>query len=202
MTQPVPTTPPPPGDPAPAPTAPPAPPTTPPPPGDPAPDDKPLGPAGERALAAERKARQDLERQVATLAPLQKIAAALGAGTPAAEGKSEAELLSDRLAAHERELATERQARWRAEVAAESGLPAALVSRLQGNTREELAADATALLAIIPATPATPRTPAPDLSQGARGGQPADLDSQIREAQTKGDWKTVIRLQNQKLTTK
>ncbi len=49
---------------------------------------------------------------------------------------------------------------------------------------------------------ATSRAPAPDPSQGSRGGPPADTDSLIREAQAKGDWKTVLRLQNQKLTAK
>jgi hypothetical protein len=40
--------------------------------------------------------------------------------------------------------------------------------------------------------------PRPDPSQGARGAGP-DVDSRIAEAQRKGDWKTVIALQNDKL---
>jgi hypothetical protein len=41
-------------------------------------------------------------------------------------------------------------------------------------------------------------TPRPDPSQGARGAGPS-IDSRIAEAQAKGDWRTVISLQNQKL---
>lgn len=45
-----------------------------------------------------------------------------------------------------------------------------------------------------------PRTPAPDPTQGARGGTAApDLDAQIKEAQSKGDYKAVIRLNGQKM---
>lgn len=165
-------------------------------------DDKPLGPAGERALAAERDARKALEKQVAALAPLQKIAEALGAGTPAAAGKSELELLNERFAQHERDLADERVARHRAEVAHEKGLTPAQAARLQGGTRDELLADADALLALFPpasaGAPAQPGTPRPDPTQGARGAGP-DVDSRIKEAQAKGDWRTVISLQNEKL---
>lgn len=199
MTQPAqnPTAPPP-GDPAPAPTDPPQP--ADPKPAEPA--DKPLGPAGEKALAAEREARKVLEKQLSDLAPLKQLADVIRGGQPAEPGKSEAVLLNERLAKYETDLAAERTARWRAEVAAEKGLTAAQAARLQGGTRDELAADADDLVALFPATPAGPRTPAPDPSQGARGGQPPDLDAQIKEAQTKGDWRTVISLQNQKLANK
>jgi membrane protein involved in colicin uptake len=44
-----------------------------------------------------------------------------------------------------------------------------------------------------------PRTPRPDSSQGPRPGGTATVDAQIAEAQAKGDWKTVLRLQNSKL---
>jgi hypothetical protein len=196
MTQPTPT--PSPGDPAPAPTpTPPQPPAPTPPPPTP---DEPLGPAGKRALEAEREARKALEKQVSELAPLRKLAEMLGAGTPAANGKSEIELLTERFTAHEKTVAEERAARWRAEVANEKGLPPSLAARLRGETREEMAADADTLKALLP--PEGPRTPAPDPSQGARGGQPADLDAQIREAQAKRDWRTVISLQNSKLAKK
>lgn len=166
----------------------------------PKPEDKPLGPAGERALAAERDARKALEKELASLAPLKSLAEALGAGKPEANGKSEIELLNERFAAHEKTLAEERAARFRAEVAHEKGLTPAQAARLQGGTREELLADADALLALFPAAapPGTPGTPRPDPSQGARGAGP-DIDSRIAEAQAKGDWRTVISLQNEKL---
>lgn len=44
-----------------------------------------------------------------------------------------------------------------------------------------------------------PAGPRPDPSQGARGAGP-DVDSRIAEATRKGDWRTVISLQNEKLT--
>ena len=82
--------------------APPGDPTTTTPPADPAPnpatqpDDKPLGPAGEKALAAERKARQELEKRVAALAPLEKLAAALVGNTSTEPGRSEVDVLRER----------------------------------------------------------------------------------------------------------
>ncbi|MFD5916181.1 hypothetical protein ACFVYP_07025 [Kitasatospora sp. NPDC058201] len=46
-----------------------------------------------------------------------------------------------------------------------------------------------------------PRTPRPDPSQGPRPGGTVGVEDQIREAQSKGDWRTVLRLQNSKLAT-
>ncbi|WP_333770938.1 hypothetical protein, partial [Streptomyces sp. IBSBF 2435] len=64
----------------------------------------------------------------------------------------------------------------------------------------------TELAAVLAAKPhwakATgPRQPRPDPSQGARPGGPVggDLNTQIAEAKAKGDWKTVLRLENSKL---
>lgn len=196
MTNPVPP-PTPPADPKPSdpPAAPPANP-----PGDPAkPQDPPLGEGGMKALTAEREARKALEKQLASLAPLQKLAEAL-AGGDKPNGKTEVELLNERLASHETDLAAEREARWRAEVAIAKGLTAVQSARLRGKTRDELLADADALLAEFPAAPAGPRTPAPDPSQGSRGGAGAlDLDAQIAEAQKNGDYKAVIRLNGLKM---
>jgi len=107
---------------------------------------------------------------------LERLAATL-AGDQADDGRTDVQRLTERLDSYERQIAEERQARWRAEVAAEKGLPAALAARLQGSTREELAADADALLLLIPAAPATPagpRIPAPDPSQGARSSSMPD----------------------------
>lgn len=188
MTQPVPT--PPPGDPAPTP---PTPTLT----ADPPKDDKPLGPGGEKALQSEREARKALEKQLADLAPLKQLAGMLG-GQPTGDGKTDLERLTERLSQHETELASERMARWRAEIVAETGIPSALAARLQGSTREELVADAAALKALIP-EPTGPRTPVPDPSQGARGTQPPDLENQIAEAQKAGNFRQVIALQKQKL---
>lgn len=194
MTQPAPVPTPPPGDPAPVPT----PPT---PPADPAPDgDKPLGPAGEKAFREEREARKALEKQIAALAPLQKLAEALGNGQQQPGGKSEVELINERFAELERTAADERGARWRLEVAAEKGLTPQQAARLNGGTREELAADADSLLELFPTAPAGPRNPAPDPSQGARGGQPGpDLAAQTAAAIKAGDWRTAAAIQKTKL---
>ena len=183
-----PPTPPPPADPA----SPPAPPT------DPPAGDKPLGPGGEKALREEREARKALEKKLAALAPLEQLAEMLG-GKPTGDGKTDLEQLTERLSRHEEDLASERQARWRAEIAADKGLTLQQAARLQGATREELEADAAELLTLFPATPAGPRNPAPDPSQGARGTQPPDLEAQIAAAQKEGDWRKVIALQRQKL---
>ena len=198
MTQPAPTpTPAPPGDPAPAPTDPT--PTPAQPPADPA-ADKPLGPAGERALAAERDARKALEKQLAELAPLKEFAAALSGGQKPADGKSAEELLNERFAKYETDLAEERAARWRVEVAQAKGLTAEQGTELRGGTREELEAHADRLLTLFPATQSGPRTPAPDPSQGTRGGQPGpDLEAQIAELKTKGDYWGAAALERSKL---
>ena len=202
MTQPtIPIPGPPPGDPAsvptptPVPTPPPTPAPTPAPPGD-----KPLGPAGESALQAERDARKALEKSINDqLAPLRKLAEMLGAGTPAAAGKNEVDLLNERFAEHEKTVTAERQARWRAEVANEKGLTSQQAARLTGASREELLTDADSLLTLFPAPAPGSKTPVPDPSQGAHGGSTPDLESQIAEAQKAGDIRKVILLQRQKL---
>lgn len=196
----------PPGDPAPPnPAPPPAPPG--PPAGDPPRPDDPLGPGGLKALHEEREARKALEKKLAGLAPLEKLAAALGSdGGGAGDGKTDFDRLSERLASHETELANERTARFRAEVAHAKGLTPDQASWLQGATREEMTAAADKLLAAFPGGGTAgggAGLPAPDPSQGAHGGgQNVDLDAQIFEAQKAGDVKKVLRLQNQKLRSR
>jgi hypothetical protein len=193
MTQPTPV-PTPPADPAPVPTPPPT----------PAPKepegDKPLGPGGEKALAAERARVKELERQMAELSPLKQLAEVITGGQKPKDGKSEAELLNERFDAYETELSKERGARWRAEIAAEKGLSAQQAARLNGATREELLADADELLTLFPGA-VGPRLPAPDPSQGARGGPSTngDLEAQIAEATKAGDWRRAAALQKTKL---
>lgn len=70
-------------------------------------------------------------------------------------------------------LAEFESANLRQRVALDKGLPASLVSRLQGTTEDEVAADADALLALIKA----PRSPAPDPGQGPRPVTP-DADAE------------------------
>lgn len=62
------------------------------------------------------------------------------------------------------ELTNLRRDSLRKTVALDAGLPAKWVSRLQGDTEEELVADAASILADLN----KPRIPAPDASQGAR----------------------------------
>ena len=158
-----------------------------------------LSEAGKKALAEERAARKELEKQVKELQardPLKAIAEALGQKPTGATG--------DDLAATVKQLQQQmRDAELKAarlEVAAAKGMTAEQAAELRGSTREELEAHADRLRALFPATAAsaTPGVPAPDPSQGARGGGP-DREALIREAQAKGDWREVIRLQNEKL---
>jgi len=158
-----------------------------------------LGDAGKRAIQAERDARKALEKQLAELAPLSKLAAALGGGDPV-KGKTELETLSERQATLEKELAGERSARWKEQVAHSKGFTPEQAELLTGSTREELVASADKLLALFPTAPAKPGIPAPDPSQGARGGVGIDLDARIAEAQKAGDIRRVISLQNEKLS--
>lgn len=197
------------GQPTPVPTPPAQPPTPPasgqpaptntPPAGDPPKPDEPLGENGLKALQAERDARKALEKKLEGLAPLEKLAAALGATGDPATGPTDIEKITERLTKHETELAGERQARWRAEIANEKGLTIEQAARLQGDSKDSLAADADALKALFPTAPAAPGTPRPDPHQGGLGGGSANLDSQIAEAQKAGDVRKVIALQRQKL---
>lgn len=134
---------------------------TPPPSGDKA--DEPLGPNGVKALQAERKRADEFERQLKELEPLKRIAAALTNGDDG-NGKTEVEQLAEKFAKYEADLAKERNARMRVEVAHKHDLPADLADRLRGDTLEELEADALKLKQLIPATAAG--RPKPDRSQG------------------------------------
>ncbi|PSK96692.1 hypothetical protein CLV30_12574 [Haloactinopolyspora alba] len=149
-------------------------------------------------LAKEREARKTLE------ARFDKLGEAFGVTKPEG-GKTDVEQLTDRLTKHEQELTTERQARWRAEIAHEKGLTTAQAARLVGDTRDDLATDADALLEAFKPTDgdgqsagkATPKpTPKPDPTQGSRGQ--VDIDAQIAEAEKKGEVRESIRLKNQK----
>ncbi len=124
--------------------------------------DEPLGPAGKRALQAEREARQALEKKYA---PLEKLAAALAGDT--SDGKNEVEKLNERFADLEKQLSEERHGRLREKVAREHQLPDDLAEVLKGDTEEELKAHAEVLKKYVPATKQeTKSRPKPDRSQG------------------------------------
>jgi hypothetical protein len=92
---------------------------------------------------------------------------------------SETERATRRIAELEAELTKTQSAATRRSVALAKGLPAELVDRLQGETQEEIEADADELLAVFMArsAPVTPGTPRPDPSQGARTGGTTSLNS-------------------------
>lgn len=97
--------------------------------------------------------------------------------------KTEQQKLEDRAIKAEKELAAQTLSSTRLHVALTKQLPAELAVRLQGDTEEEMAADADKLLELMkPAGGAT----RPDLGQGARGGgSPAgagDMNTLIRQA--------------------
>lgn len=153
-----------------------------------------LGEAGRKALAEERAARKELEKQLAALTPLKGLADVLGVKP---ESKTDVQALTDQVSTMQRELVDERLGRLRLEVAAEKGLTPAQAARLNGATRDELTADADQLRALFPAqSSGTPGTPAPDPTQGARGGA-ADLQAAIKAAEQKGDLGESIRLKTQ-----
>lgn len=116
--------------------------------------DEPLGENGLKALQAERDARKALEDRLKKLAPLERIAAALGDGD-ADKGKSEIEQITERYSQLEEDVRTERMARWKLEAIGAHKLPSEWADRLRGDTRDELLADAEALAKLLPSRPAS-----------------------------------------------
>lgn len=175
-------------------------------PGDPV-QDEPLGEGGMKALEAERKRAAEFEKQLKQqrdeFAPLADLIKAIRKGQHVPEDeKSEVEKLSEQIQQLQQQNEQERLGRLRLEVATAAGLTPEQAARLQGKTREELAADAAELLQLFPAAPADPqgpRRPAPDPSQGGRGAPP-DLQSQIAVAESTGDWQKAMALKSQMLT--
>lgn len=80
----------------------------------------------------------------------------------------------------------------RLQVALDKGLPATLASRLQGNTREEVEADADALAGLMPQS--APKVMKPNPAQGTSGGGAPSLEQRIAEADKSGDRRQVLRL--------
>lgn len=161
-------------------------------------DDEPLGETGLRALQAERDARKALEEQVKALAPLQKIAEALGVDADPTKSKSQVDEIAERLASHEKDLADERAMRFRAEVANDFKFTKEQAAELVGTTREELVAHAERLKKLFPAPDPAAQTWGPS-DGGSRGTTPPDLAQQIQDAQAKGDWPLAKALKAQRL---
>lgn len=140
-----------------------------------------------------------LKARVTELAPFeQQVKAAEEAA------KTELQKAQDAAAAAQREAQEARLALLRRDVANREGkvLPAGLVDRLRGNTKEELEADADALLATLPQVPATPNgtTPVSALRPGALPQPPAPaLPDAIAAAEKAGDHMAAMRLKTQQL---
>lgn len=146
-------------------------------------DDKPepehLGDGGKKALAAERKARRDAEKETQALAlRLKEIED---------KDKTEVERLTAQVAAltKERDSATVSSARLR--VALDKGLTPTQAKRLVGDTEDELAADADELLSDLGAMPGDEKKgappgggPTPDLKPGN-----GDPDTPVEETDIK-----------------
>lgn len=116
-----------------------------------------LGDGGKKALEAERKRANALDKQLKAF-QAEREAAEAAKLTELERAQKAAKEASDRLAEYEK--TTMRQ-----KVALDTGLPAALVGRLQGDDEASLIADAESLMALLN----TPTTPKPDPSQGAKG---------------------------------
>lgn len=170
-------------------------------------DDKPLGPAGEKALAEWKARAKAAEKERAEQATRLKEFED--------RDKSEAQRLAEAAQAAEERAATATRAAVAAKVEAlaagtfadpEDAVgaldPAKYVDEQGVIDADAIRADLATLLERKPhwARDTGPRTPRPDPSQGARpSGTPGGVDEQIDAAQAKGDWRTVLRLQNSKL---
>lgn len=119
-----------------------------------------LGDAGKRALQVERDARKKAEDDFKALQ--QQIADS----QKTAEQKAAEALAAAQASANE---AASRALRY--EVAAEKGLDLALAARLSGSTKEELEADAEALMSLIPKAPEA-SAPVPPAGPTVPGQQP------------------------------
>jgi len=124
-----------------------------------------LGDGGKKALDAERRRANALDKQLKAILA-ERENAETAKLSELEQAKRAAADAATRLAEYER--TTLRQ-----KVALEKGLPASLVSRLQGDDEESLSTDADALLALLN----VPTTPKPDPSQGAKAALPLNGDA-------------------------
>ncbi|WP_055525315.1 hypothetical protein [Streptomyces graminilatus] len=169
-------------------------------------DDPALGPEGEKALAEwKTRAKEAEQREKEQAARLKEFE-----DRDKTEAQKQAEALQ---AATERaEQATRLAVSSQVEALAAGRFqdPQDAVTALQSGTfvtadgtvdRAAITAALDNLLTQKPHWAATgSRTPRPDPSQGPRpGGTPGGIDQQIAEAKAKGDWRTVLSLENSKL---
>lgn len=136
------------------------------------PDPSKLGDPGKAALAAERKARREAERASADMAARLKEFED--------RDKTEAQKLQEAAAENARRASEAESRLLRYQVAAELSVPANLVARLQGNTKQELEADARQLLELMGIAPGGPA----DFDGGPRQTPPGvpNMNALIRQA--------------------
>lgn len=128
--------------------------------------DEPLGEGGKRALDAEREANKSLKKELHDA--LAKISAFEDAQrTDEEKQQHRIKQLEEQLTAAQAERQAIEHRLLANEVAAEFNLPATLSGRLQGETREELVADARALAEMVNLN--GPRKPAPVPEAGRVG---------------------------------
>lgn len=120
-------------------------------------DDEPLGEAGEKALDAWKQRARAAESQVKELSPLAQKARDLEEANKSELDKATSQ--RDVLKSERDEKAAENL---RLRVALEKKLPSELIDRLQGNSKEEIEADADELLKLVKPADAT------DFDGGAR----------------------------------
>lgn len=135
-------------------------------------DDKPLGPAGESALKAEREARKAAEKSAADA--LAKVKAFED------REKSAEQLAAERASAAEQTAGTATVQLARYEACAENGLPLTVAKFLGGSTKEEIAAAAVEFKTLFgTGSGARPAGGLPNVPPGAGdGGAPSSASVQ------------------------
>lgn len=152
--------------------------------------------AVSNAIKAERdKAKAEREARLAAESRIKEFEDAQ---------KSEEEKRQEELAAAKQEAEAQKArvhelevAQIRSDVAVEKKLPPKLAGRLTGDTREEIEADADALLADLGTLPV--ETPPPGDGGARTPVEPKDLNEQIREAEAAGDTSKAMSLKSRKL---
>lgn len=134
--------------------------------------DKPLGAAGEKALEAFKERAREAEAKIKELEPL-----AAKAREAEEANKTELEKANGKAAQLDDQVKTLTGENLRLRVALEKKIPAELIDRLKGNSKEELEADAEELLKLVGGGNGT----ATDFGGGARTPAPTGgMDEQIR----------------------
>lgn len=146
-------------------------------------DDKPLGPAGERALERLKQEKADLARELDRLKPLAEKAQALeDAGKTETQREREArENAERRLAEVEARAAAAERSLTAARIAAEIGRPE-IAEWLRGDDEAALKADAERLAALLPAGGAPAAPVRRDAGAGGSNPTSPDMNALLRIA--------------------